>query len=177
MARALKIIKKMLLQLIMAYVVVFAWGYLYFMIPPVYWPMDLHLLVILITLAIGFMSILLQIRNYKGVEIEDFLESRHKISFDKANVSKDDFLELLSHQFIEYKMFDHDENEIIVKVEHSFFKMESAIIRFNIEEELNTLSIERSYLDAFPDNARNYKCYKEFLADLKGMLFQHSKTS
>lgn len=123
-------------------------------IDPFYWQIG-----ILIGVGLTIYYMILNINDYNSIDeisMDDYLESNHtyKTSYDEQIWGR--FKILIEQQFTNYKVYNNQPNEIIVKVEYSILKMTRN------QTDL-FLTIERKSFDFMPDRGHNYLLLKKII--------------
>lgn len=103
--------------------------------------------------------------KYDELTIADYLESKHKISFDFDPVVWSRIRNVFSNQLdLDAKMIDDDGDRITVLLKTNFLRPMLTAERTSTKIRLG---IQYRYLKFIPDNARNYRIVKRLERKIK----------
>jgi len=120
-------------------------------------------------LVISFGIVFWQLFDYEkfnDIKYEDFLESKHKLSFENTAENWEKIEDMLKTPFANLKVIKKNESFLKVKIERRF--QNSILIIQKIEEEI-IVEIEKEFLTFLPDNADNYRTIKNISKGIKAV--------
>ncbi|MBR9860025.1 hypothetical protein GYB22_04635 [bacterium] len=117
---------------------------------------------LIIGLFISSIVILINVNDYnsiKGLGVEDFMNSNHKLNIGDNNEILNDFKQILDMQFVQPEVFVLDEHHIRAKLPDSFVDLRKS-------ENGYILSVQRNNFPFLPDRAKNYKLLTQVAENL-----------
>ena len=98
--------------------------------------------------------------KFNNMSYEDFLESKHSLSFENSEENWLQFNEMIKNPLVELEIIEKKENVLKVQIERKF---SDSILTVNRTPDAILVNIEKKFFSFLPDRAENYRILQKMV--------------
>ncbi len=103
--------------------------------------------------------------KFQGMELNDFLESRHKLIVENSNENWNRIVDLTEKSLIKLKVLEKSNHTLKIEIPRKFF--DSILTVEKIENGISLKIEKKGILKYLPDNAQNYATIQMIETEIK----------